>query len=1032
MSEEILKALMELFALIVKQDSGILMNEREYVADLLTKQLSRETVQEYLALFDNLAGPVVQRSVPKKALAPSVKDSVKILGICKKINRTLNQEQKVVVLMRLYELVNASRQFTLQRMNIINTVAEVFRISADEFAAIEQFVKNVNPEDLKNPAILVLTPETQTCELCKKMHTGYQNTKIIILRVQSVDLYFIKYISDDQLYLNGLPIRAGQVYTFAKGGSVKSLQGNSIYYSDISSNFLASIIIHKISFTVENLSYHFREGEAAINDVSFSVEEGKLVGIMGASGSGKTTLMNLMSGIQKPSSGSVKINGLDIAKDNTELEGVFGYVPQDDLLIEDLTVFENLYYAACQCFREKTREEIGEIVNNTLSNLGLLEKSSLKVGSPFNKVISGGQRKRLNIALELIREPLVLFLDEPTSGLSSRDSENLMDLLRDLTLKGKLVFTVIHQPSSEIFKMFDKVVILDRGGCMAYFGNPVDSVIYFKTLDAQINSNQGECPACGNVNPEVIFNIIETQVVDEFGKYTEKRKVGPDEWASTYTSRNPFIKVPEIKEPPHNNLRRPGRLKQFRIYFSRDLKSKISNNQYVLLTLLEAPVLGFILSYIIRYIPDPDSSIYIFSENENIPIYIFMSLIVALFLGLTISAEEIFRDRKILKRERFLNLSRNSYLLSKVAILIIISSIQTFLFISIANPILGIKGMLFHYWLALFATAFCANMIGLNISASFNSAITIYIVIPLLIIPMMVLSGAMFSFDKLNRKIGNVDKVPLIAEMMPTRWTYEALIVSQFKDNKYSKTIFTTKGETYYDLEKKISEADFNKVHRIKYLRDALETSLFEFRSNPENIGNKEDLLVRKPSRKFSKLELLKNELELMASDFPIAAFNYISDLTPKEFNPGVADSLTKYLNRIDKVFSKISNSASDRRDNFYNMNDLKLKKLEDNYYNYKLLELVTKPYERKKILVYNNSLVQNTDPIYLDPEKKGFLNFRTHFYAPSKYIFGIKTDTFVFNISLVLLGSVFLYITLYFELLGRAVRFFDNLKIRK
>ena len=1032
MSEEILKALMELFALIVKQDRGILLNEREYVSGFLNKQLTSDAVKEYLTLFDEHAGPVMQKSNISEPTAPSVKDSVKILGICKKINRTLNQEQKVVVLMRLYELVNTDRQFTLQRMNIINTVAEVFKISVPEFAAIEQFVKNNSPEDLVNPAILFLAPGDEKCDLCKKMVTGYQNTRIIIIRIASVDLYFIKYISNDQLYLNGLPIRSGQVYTFAKGGSIKSQQGHSIYYSDISSSFLSDIIIHKISFTVENLSYQFREGHAAVDNVSFSVEEGKLIGIMGASGSGKTTLMNLMSGIQKPSSGSVKINGLDVAKDNIELEGVLGYVPQDDLLIEDLTVFENLFFAASQCFKDKSRLEISELVDHTLSNLGILEKRELKVGSPFNKVISGGQRKRLNIALELIREPLVLFLDEPTSGLSSRDSENLMDLLRDLTLKGKLVFTVIHQPSSEIFKMFDKVIILDQGGCMAYFGNPVDSVIYFKTLDAQINSNQGECPSCGNVNPETIFNIIETQVVDEFGKYTEKRKVKPGEWASTYNSKHPFVKVPEIKEPPHKSLQRPGLLKQFQIYFSRDLKSKISNSQYVLLTLLEAPILGFVLSFIIRYIPDPDSDIYIFRENENIPIYIFMSLIVALFLGLTISAEEIFRDRKILKREHFLNLSRNSYLISKVAILILISSIQTLLFVFIANPILAIKGMYFHYWLALFTTAFCANMIGLNISASFNSAITIYIVIPLLIIPMMVLSGAMFSFDKLNRKIGNVDKVPLIAEMMPTRWTYEALIVSQFKDNKYSQTKFTREGDTYYDLEKKKSEAEFNKVHRIKALREALETTFFEYRSNPKNFGNNEDLLLRKSTRKFTKLQLLKNELEKMSAVYHVPAFNYIKDLTPYEFNPGIGDSLTKYLDRMDKMFNRISNIVSDRKDSFYNMNDLKLKKIEDDYYNDKLLEIVTKPYERKKILVYNNTLVQNTDPIYLDPYKKGILNFRTHFYAPSKYIFRIKTDTFIFNISLVLLSSVFLYLALYFELLGRAVRFFENLKFRK
>jgi ABC transport system ATP-binding/permease protein len=1032
MSEEILKALMELFALIVKQDEGILLNEREYVSNFLNKQLTQETVNEYIALFDAHAGPILKRSSFKEPSTPSVKDSVKILGICKKINRTLNQEQKIVVLMRLYELVNADRKFTPQRMNIINTVAEVFKIAPDEFAATEQFVMNDDPEKLNNSAILILNTDDSECELCKRMMTGYQDTKIIILRVESVDLYFIKYLSNDQLYLNGLPIRSGQVYTFAKGGSIKSQQGRAIYYSDVSSNFLSDIIIHKISFTVENLSLNFREGHAAVDNVNFSTEEGKLVGILGASGSGKTTLLNLMSGIQKPTQGSVKINGFDVILGNTELEGVIGYVPQDDLLIEDLTVFENLYYAACQCFENTTKEEITGIVDHTLSNLGLYEKRNLKVGSPFNKIISGGQRKRLNIALELVREPLILFLDEPTSGLSSRDSENLMDLLRDMTLKGKLVFTVIHQPSSEIFKMFDKIIILDQGGCMAYYGNPVDSVIYFKTLDTQINSNIGECPSCGNVNPETIFNIIETQVVDEFGKYTEKRKVKPKEWSNAFSTRHPFIRVPEVSEPPHKNLQRPGIIKQFIIYFSRDFKSKIANKQYVLLTLLEAPILGFILSFIIRYIPDPDSDIYIFAENENIPIYIFMSLIVALFLGLTISAEEIFRDRKILKREHFLNLSRTSYLLSKVAILIMISSLQTFLFLIIANPILAIKGLFFHYWIALFATAFCANMLGLNISASFNSAITIYIIIPLLIIPMMVLSGAMFSFDKLNRKIGNVDKVPIIAEFMSTRWTYEALIVSQFKDNKFSQQVYNTDNETYYILQKKISEAEFNKVHRLKSLREALETTLFEYRSNPKNIGNNSDLQLKKTTREFTKLQLLKNELTRMAALEDIPAFNYLADLTPYEFNPGVADSLSKYFDRMDRLFSRISNSASDRKDRFISLNDIYLKKLENDYYNYKLEELVTKPYERKKILVYRNSLVQNTEPIYLDPYKTGFFNFRTHFYSPAKYIFGIKADTFIFNISFVLASTLLLYLILYYELIGKSVRFFENLNFRK
>jgi ABC-type multidrug transport system ATPase subunit len=1022
MSEEILKALMELFALIVKQDSGILINEREYVAGFLNKQLTKEAVDEYLALFDKRTGYAPGVTSVKTHSAPTVKDSVKILNICKKINHTLNQEQKVVVLMRLYELVNASNQFTPQRMNIINTVAEVFRIPSDEFEATEQFVMNDGPGKLKNNSILILDPENTDCELYNRMHAGYTNTKIYILRVASVDLYFMKYISNSQLYLNGLPIKSGIIYTFPKGGSVRSQQGNAIYYSDISSIFLSDIFIQRISFTVQNLSFNFRDGSSALNNISFSIEEGKLVGILGASGSGKTTLINLLSGIEKPSAGTILLNGSDLFGDRGSLEGVFGYVPQDDLLIEDLTIFENLYYAASLCFKQSSGEELTTLVNKTLLNLGLYEKRNFKVGTPLNKVISGGQRKRLNIALELIREPLVMFLDEPTSGLSSRDSENMMDLLRDLTLKGKLIFTVIHQPSSEIFKMFDKVIILDQGGFMAYFGNPVDSVIYFKTLDIQINSKQGECPFCGNVNPETIFNIIETQVVDEFGKYTEKRKITPKEWSDTYNSKHPFTPQPEVLESIHLNLQRPYKIKQFLIYFSRDFRSKIANRQYVLLTLLEAPLLGFILSYIIRYISNPDSDRYIFSENENIPIYIFMSLIVALFLGLTISCEEIYRDRKILKRERFLHLSRTSYLLSKIAILIII----------IANPILSIKGMYLHYWLALFSTAFCANMLGLNISASFNSAITIYIAIPLLIIPMMVLSGAMFPFDKLNRNIGNVDKVPLIAEFMPTRWTYEALMVSQFKDNRYSKVEYTKDKETFYMLQKEISQAEFNKIYKIKALRELLGISILEQLPDTLNTNNDGNLTERKQLNLSDNLELIKNELGKMVNTFNVSNFTYLTELSPYSFNQTIADSLYNYLDRLDKLLGKISNSASNKRDSFYKKNVTKLNRLEEDYYNYKLMEILTKPYERKKILFSKNALVQNVDPVFLDPVKRGFPGFRTHFYSPSKYIFGLKTDTFIFNISLLLLSTIFIYLSLYYELPGKAIRFFENFKFRK
>jgi len=254
-------------------------------------------------------------------------------------------------------------------------------------------------------------------------------------------------------------------------------------------------------------------------------------------------------------------------------------------------------------------------------------------------------------------------------------------------------------------------------------------------------------------------------------------------------------------------------------------------------------------------------------------------------------------------------------------------------------------------------------------------------------------------------------------------------MVSQFKDNRYSRIEFNREKETYYLLQKKISEADFNKVHRLPELNKALETTLREYRDYSRIPDSQEKLQASRP---FSKLLLLKNELTRISKAPGIPEFRYLYDLTPDKFNPRVADSVAIYLKKLDEIFSKISNSASDRKDMFYNLNSEKLGRLQNDYFNYKLEEIVTKYYERKKILLYKNTLVQNTDPIYLDPDRKGFLGSRTHFYAPSKYIFGIKTDTFVFNIVLVLLSTTLLYLALYYDLLGKAVRFFEKLKLRK
>jgi len=345
-------------------------------------------------------------------------------------------------------------------------------------------------------------------------------------------------------------------------------------------------------------------------------------------------------------------------------------------------------------------------------------------------------------------------------------------------------------------------------------------------------------------------------------------------------------------------------------------------------------------------------------------------------------------------------------------VLVGISALQTLLFLTVATPILDIRGLFPEYWLALFTTAFCANMIGLNISSSFNSPITIYIVIPLLMIPMMVLSGAMFPFDKLNRRIGSVDKVPLIAEIMPTRWTYEALMVKQFTGNEYGKRV--------YDLRKQISLSDFNTIYRIPKVKDALEITSeklkWEGRVTPEE----------------PEIRLVRNEIIRLGKTGILPPFAGQDSLTAELFSLSLGERLTRWITDAEKEFTRQTNKADRQLDGYISDNKEELSALYNAYHNDRLEEIMRKIYEKNKILEYRNRLIQNVDLIYLEPEPSGALNFRTHFMAPVKKFLGITAGTFTFNIILVLLTTAVLYILLYFEVLRKIIVFLEGIKPQK
>lgn len=1012
MSEEILKALMQLFAIISKQDIGVSVVERDFVEAFLKQQLSRGTVAEYLALYETMTGYGEVENVDpdeKNKRRTSMKDSVRTLTICEKINKTLTQKQKIVVLVRILELVKCGNNPTRQREELIESVSMVFNISKEELALIHEFVLSDNPYTINSENSIIIDSAKRINEISSvsKVVTYEGIDKpLSIIHVKSVDLYFIKYKGAIEITINGLILNTNNVYLLAPGSAIRLPQG-TLYYSDVVSNLAGENEFVKIAFDVSDLEFRFPNGHLALRGINLSEESGRLVALMGGSGSGKTTLLNVLSGLEKPSSGAVTINNINIHKDAQRIEGLIGYVAQDDLLIEELTVFENLYFNAKLCFKDYQEQAIVELVNQVLSALGLFEIKEVKVGSPMNKKISGGQRKRLNIALELIREPSVLFVDEPTSGLSSRDSENIMDLLKELSLKGKLIFVVIHQPSSDIFKMFDKLLLLDIGGLPIYYGNPIDAMIYFKKQTNQINAEVGECHVCANVNPEFLFNLIEARVVDEYGNTTNKRKTSAREWHELFVRNISFKRAAEISGAITQSFKTPGPFNQFKVFIKRDVLSKISNKQYVLINLLEAPFLAFILSFIIRYVSTPKSDEYIFRENDNVAAYIFMCVIISLFIGLSVSAEEIFKDRKILKRESFLNLSRGSYLFSKLAILFSISGIQTLLFVLIGNSVIGIKGLYLDYWFMLFSCSCLANMIGLNISVLFNSAVTIYILIPLIIIPQMLLGGAMFNFDKLNQYLGGgVGKnVPVIADFMASRWAFEGLATQQFKENKFEKL--------FYPYEKKESVSNFKQAYYVPKLQDKLEKCR-------RNISNSS--VVAKQELE-NDLNLLKFEFREEIKRAKIITFPDLERLSVKSFNEDVANDAAEFLEFLKSYYADAFNAVNAKKQSLilsYQVKDYE--KLYNNYFNDNLKELVCKDLTKIKILEDKNRLVQVLDPVYHVPDNDNSFEFRTHFYAPQKKMAGFFISTYYFNIIVLWLISLVLFLVLYFDIINKLI----------
>lgn len=513
--------------------------------------------------------------------------------------------------------------------------------------------------------------------------------------------------------------------------------------------------IKDISFVVKTKDENKKNiDKSLLDDISLSIFPGEMVGVMGLSGAGKTTLLKILSGYSKPTKGEVFINGKDLYLHYNRIKNFIGYVPQDDIVHPELTVYEALYYSSkLRLSSDLTDIEINIRIEKVLKELGIYKTANVLIGSPdTQKGISGGQRKRVNIAMELLANPELIFLDEPTSGLSSVDTKIVMDKLKSLSDKGKTIILTIHQPSLENYKKMDNIVILTQGK-MAYFGATYPESIKF--------FNEGS-------NSEELLSQPDNALLGLYdGEENNK------DWTSIYNNSLFYDKfVVQRLESDKDVLMKPFEkdlsnsfFSQFKVLSSRYLTIKRKDSLNMVFLLAQAPIIAFFLVFLFA---SNNSEQY----HKTPSVLLFILLISAIWFGVINSVREIVSEKAIYERERLLGLKLLPYVFSKYLILALLSLIQVLLLVFIVDGMVGLTLNIGNAILIVFMTALIGISIGLFISSISKTSAFALTVVPIVLLPMIMFGGGILPVNKMSTS------AYVASYVMPIRWSLEESIRS--------------------------------------------------------------------------------------------------------------------------------------------------------------------------------------------------------------------------------------------------------------
>ncbi len=495
-----------------------------------------------------------------------------------------------------------------------------------------------------------------------------------------------------------------------------------------------------IQIAANNITFRVKD-KLIVDNVGLTILPGEFVGLIGPSGAGKTSLMMMMNGVVRPTEGDVFINSQSLYSNFDSFKGQIGYVPQDDIIHRELKVQESFTYTGKLRLDNYSNEEIDAQVDTVLNTLGIEDTRNTLIGSAEKKGISGGQRKRVNLGQELLTEPSVLFLDEPTSGLDPKTDLDVMHLLKGIAAKGKIIVLTTHNITKENFDILSHLIVLTKGGKLAYFGEANKAADYF-----------------GVEKPYEIFGKLETQEPDfwkeKFRKAPEFKKFVAVREESTISTKTTEI------SPPSN---RKADTKQFFTLTDRFFRVKLRDRVSTAILLLQAPIIAILIALV-------------FDEPSEKTAALFILVIAAVWLGCSNAAREIVSEQAIFKRERMVNLKIPSYILSKITVLMLLCFVQCIILAGIVVPAINMESSFFSIFLLLLLTSLPSLLLGLFVSSLVSTTEAAMGLIPLILIPQVILGGLITIFANMNA----FEKI--IAAFLTTRWAFEAINILEYGD----------------------------------------------------------------------------------------------------------------------------------------------------------------------------------------------------------------------------------------------------------